>query len=406
ISLNYMHLDGQMLAMALVTDISERQEARLRLNQLNTSLEQKVEERTEELRESQLLYKTISRNFPNGTINVFDKKLNYVFAEGQELFRYRISSESLMGTSYLSRLPEDVRDEIGSRLLKVFEGNDSSFEIETRGQIYKLNAVGLRDANGEITQILLVEQNITEMKTAQTNMLKALEKERELNELKSRFVSMASHEFRTPLSTILSSVNLLRKEEVFEVAERREKHLNRVRNSVQNLTAILNDFLSLDKLEEGLVQMHPADVLLNNLLLDLVEELEGLRKDGQRILLDFHEGCLVTGDEQMLRNVFINLVSNAMKYSPENTVIEISCMPVGQEIEVKVKDSGIGIPKADQEHLFGRFFRASNATNIQGTGLGLHIVKRYVDLLNGRIAFVSLPGEGTTFTVAFPKSVE
>lgn len=406
ISLNHLTHDGETLIVALVTDITERKTAKEKLNMLNQSLESMVEERTEKLKESQLLYRTISRNFPNGTINVFDKDLNYVFAEGQELFRYKLSSEALVGTSYLNRLPIDVRDEIGDRLKKVLEGHDSSFEIETRGLTYNLNAVGLRDSNQEISQILLVEQNITDQKIAQSNMQLALEKERELNELKSRFVSMASHEFRTPLSTILSSVNLLRKQQVIEEQERREKHLNRIRASVQNLTAILNDFLSLDKLEEGLVQVNVKKFSINLLLNDLVEEIEGLKKTGQTIVFEEQDQCEVNADEQMLRNVMINLISNALKYSPEHSEVKVRCSNLKSTIEIAVIDSGIGIPKEEQEHLFGRFFRATNAFNIQGTGLGLHIVKRYVDLLNGDIRFESSPELGTTFIVSLPKTIE
>lgn len=404
ISLNHLKHDDETLIVALVTDITERKVAKEKLNSLNQSLESMVEERTEKLRESQLLYRTISRNFPNGTINVFDHNLNYVFAEGQELFRYKLSSEALVGTSYLNRLPEDVRNEIGNRLKKVFEGHDSSFEIETRGQTYKLNAVGLRDSNDVISQILLVEQNITDQKIAQSNMQLALEKERDLNELKSRFVSMASHEFRTPLSTILSSVNLLKKAQVIEEEIRREKHLNRIRASVQNLTAILNDFLSLDKLEEGLVHVHVKSFDLKALIIDLIEEIEGLKKAGQQILFNVHENCIIHADEQMVRNVMINLISNALKYSPENSDVVIGCIDFTAHIEISVSDSGIGIPKEEQEHLFGRFFRATNAFNIQGTGLGLHIVKRYIDLLKGEIRFESSPERGTTFIVRLPKN--
>lgn len=406
ISLNHLKHNEETLIVALVTDITERKEAKEKLGKLNQSLESMVEERTEKLKESQLLYRTISRNFPNGTINVFDRDLNYVFAEGQELFRYKLSSEALVGTSYLNRLPEDVRDEIGGRLKKVFEGHDSSFEIETRGLTYKLNAVGLRDSNDVISQILLVEQNITDQKIAQSNMQLALEKERDLNELKSRFVSMASHEFRTPLSTILSSVNLLKKAQVIEEEQRREKHLNRIRASVQNLTAILNDFLSLDKLEEGLVHLNVKSFDIRVLIIDLIEEIEGLKKPGQNILFNVHENCIIHADEQMVRNVMINLISNALKYSPENSDVVIDCSDAEKHIEISVSDSGIGIPQEEQEHLFGRFFRATNAFNIQGTGLGLHIVKRYVDLLKGDIRFVSSPETGTTFSVSLPKTIE
>lgn len=402
VSLNHMYEDGQMRVMALITDITDRKLAQHRLQMMNQSLEQMVEERTRALQESQHLYRTIARHFPNGTINVFDRDLRYVFVEGQELFRYRLTSENLMGTSYLDRLPEDVRAEIEPRLRRVFDGEDLSFEVNTRGESYLLNAVGLPDSSGELHQILVVEQNMTTQKKAQERVSEALEKEKELNELKSRFVSMASHEFRTPLSTILTSVSLLKKYNEPENADKRMKHLQRIHSSVQNLTNILNDFLSLDKLEEGRIQAKPDNLEIDKLLGDLVEEMETHCKTGQRIELKTDNACRVYSDEHILRNVILNLLSNAIKYSPEHSSIGVRCERSDRGVKVSVSDRGIGIPLEEQEHLFSRFFRASNAINIQGTGLGLHIVKRYTDLLKGELSFESIPGTGTTFTFTVP----
>ncbi len=402
VSLNHFKQGDQLMVMALVTDITERKLAEERLQKLNQSLERMVEDRTRALEESQYLYRTIARNFPNGTINVFDRDLNYVFAEGQELFRYRLTSDVLVGTSYLDRLPANVRDEIEPQLKKVFEGVDLNFEVEARGETYLLNAVGLPDRSGAIHQVLVVEQNISHQKQVQKTIREALDKEKQLNELKSRFVSMASHEFRTPLSTILTSVSLLKRYNDGHEVDKRMKHLNRVHTSVQNLTSILNDFLSLDKLEEGRIQPKVAPFEANRVLLDLVEEMETLTKHGQRIEVKQKNDCLLHGDEHMLRNVLINLLSNAIKYSPENSVITVACESNGNQLLLSVSDQGIGIPEEEQAHLFTRFFRASNAINIQGTGLGLHIVKRYVDLLNGQLEFTSISGQGTTFTIHLP----
>lgn len=404
VSLNHFKQGDRLMVMALVTDITDRKLAEEKLQQMNSSLERMVEERTRALEESQHLYRTIARHFPNGTINVFDRDLRYIFAEGQELFRYRLTSDHLMGTNYLERLPEDLREEIEPRLRRVFEGEDLSFEVGARGQNYILNAVGLPDSEGSIHQILVVEQNISAQKQAQERISEALNKERELNELKSRFVSMASHEFRTPLSTILTSVSLLRRYNEGNEVDKRTKHLNRIHGSVQNLTGILNDFLSLDKLEEGRIQPKLKPVDIDKLLVDLVEEMETHCKVGQRINICSKCSYHLDADEHIMRNVLINLLSNAIKYSPENTTITVGCSLDDVALRLTVTDQGIGIPAEEQEHLFGRFFRASNATNIQGTGLGLHIVKRYVTLLGGKLDFTSVSGEGTTFEIIFPIS--
>ena len=404
VSLNYLQGEAGLQVVALVTDISERKLAEQKVHDLNHSLEQKVQERTRALRESQHLYRTIARNFPNGTITVFDRNLRYVFAEGQELFRYKLTSENLMGTSYLDRLSEEVREEIEPKLRGVLEGKDVSFELESRGESYLLNAVGLPDVTGEIQQVLVVEQNITQQKKVQEKVELALIKERELNELKSRFVSMASHEFRTPLSTILTSTTLLQRYNETREVQKREKHHQRIRQSVQNLTNILNDFLSLDKLEEGRIEANGKDVNVHELLSDVVEEMETHCKAGQSIKYIHNDQCSTITDDQILRNVIINLLSNAIKYSPEQSEIELHCTGSEKEIIIQVTDKGIGIPEEEQEHLFTRFFRASNAINIQGTGLGLHIVKRYVELLNGKLEFTSASERGTTFNVTLPRN--
>lgn len=232
----------------------------------------------------------------------------------------------------------------------------------------------------------------------------ALENEKELSELKSRFVSMASHEFRTPLSTILSSVSLIGRYTTTEQQDKREKHINRIKSAVQNLTGILNDFLSLSRLEEGKVSNKPTAFDLQLFCTEIIEELQGVLKPGQKIIKDFpKEAIQVFLDERLLKNVLFNLLSNAIKYSGEDRPIYFE---ITQELPntlcLCIKDEGIGIPEKDIPHLFSRFFRATNATNIQGTGLGLNIVKRYVELMKGKIRFESQEGKGSSFWIDLP----
>lgn len=230
----------------------------------------------------------------------------------------------------------------------------------------------------------------------------ALEKEKELSELKSRFVTMASHEFRTPLSTILSSVSLISKYNDPGQDEKRFKHVERIKSAVNNLTSILNDFLSLGKLEEGKVQCSPDEFNLVLFSQDLVSEMREVTKKGQTILYDHQgESDMVILDKNLTRNICINLLSNAIKYSGENSKILFHTSVIGDTIKIEITDEGIGIPESEQQHVFERFFRANNAVNIQGTGLGLNIVKKYVELMNGDIQFTSIYEKGTTFTVTF-----
>jgi PAS domain S-box-containing protein len=231
----------------------------------------------------------------------------------------------------------------------------------------------------------------------------ALSKEKELSDLKTRFVSMASHEFRTPLSTILSSASLVAKYVLSEEQDKRDKHIQRIRSAVSNLTDILNEFLSIGRLEEGKIQVNISEFNLRDQAQLVCNEMQTILKPGQRIQFSYRGPLMVKLDLSMLRNVFINLISNALKFSPEQGLIEVETNVSEQQILISIRDHGIGISEEDQKHLFERFFRGKNATNIQGTGLGLHIVSKYIELMGGSISVQSALDEGTMFTVKFRK---
>jgi len=249
---------------------------------------------------------------------------------------------------------------------------------------------------------LVLKEALHDLEHSRDELETALVKEKELNEMKSRFISMASHEFRTPLSTILSSVSLIAKYENEGDQEKRMKHVSRVKTAVTGLTEILNDFLSLGKLEEGRINTHSMQFDCREFLEELISEMQMLAKDGQRISLLCHGEHLIQLDRQLLRNVLINLISNAIKFSPENASIEIIGEHEDSVLSLKLSDTGMGIPEEDQKHLFERFFRGKNASNIQGTGLGLNIVTKYLELLNGTIRFESELEKGTTFYLHIP----
>jgi signal transduction histidine kinase len=210
---------------------------------------------------------------------------------------------------------------------------------------------------------------------------------------------MASHEFRTPLSTILSSAYLVEKYDDKEDQPKREKHLGRIISSVNSLTNILNEFLSVGKIEEGKISIHLTQTDIRKTTEQLLQDLDGIKKNKQTIMYE-HEGTnMMLMDTTIYKNILINLLSNAIKFSSENTGIYINTYVDETQLKLTVKDSGIGISKEDQEHLMERFFRGSNAMNIQGTGLGLHIVSKYVERLKGTISFSSELEKGTTFTI-------
>jgi signal transduction histidine kinase len=213
---------------------------------------------------------------------------------------------------------------------------------------------------------------------------------------------MASHEFRTPLATIMSSASLISKYTESAQDEKRQKHIERIKEAVTNLTGILNDFLSLSKIEEGKVETNKEPIDLYALFDEIEKALHGLLKKGQRIKHSAKRGMTINSDPRVLKNIIFNLISNAIKYSPEGKNIICNVIIREQVGMIEVIDQGIGIPKSEQKFMFERFFRASNVENIQGTGLGLNIVKRYVQLLDGHIKFESEEGVGTSFKVYLP----
>jgi len=265
----------------------------------------------------------------------------------------------------------------------------------------------IRQLNAELEikveeRTLILKEALQKLEQSQQELSEALDKEKQLNEIKSRFVSMASHEFRTPLTTVLSSASLLSKYTSAEDQEKREKHIGRIKNSVNNLNDILEDFLSLGKLNEGKIDKKTEEVDIRQMTQDIIEEMKTQLKTDQRVYLEFSDNCSAITDRKLLRNVLINLLSNAIKFSDEGKPIRVRGETAKSKVVIDVIDEGIGISEEDQQLLFSSFFRGANATNIQGTGLGLHIVKRYVDLLGGEVKVQSELNKGTTITFGIP----
>jgi PAS domain S-box-containing protein len=249
---------------------------------------------------------------------------------------------------------------------------------------------------------IILKEALQRLEQSQAELSEALDKERQLNEIKSRFVSMASHEFRTPLSSVLSSASLIGKYTTAEQQPNRDKHVNRIKESVKHLNNLLEDFLSLGKLDEGKIGAQKGTFHLSETIHDTIDEVRGMVRQGQEIKY-VHKGPeIVYSDKKLLKNILINLISNALKFSPEAATVDVESDVKDSSATISVSDKGIGISAEDQEHLFSSFFRGKNAINIQGTGLGLHIVKRYTELIGGTINLRSALGEGTTVTVTLP----
>jgi len=249
---------------------------------------------------------------------------------------------------------------------------------------------------------MMLRETLNQLEQSKNELSKSLEKEKELGELKSRFVSIASHEFRTPLSAILSSVSLIDRYKNTEDEPKRTKHIERIKENVAHLNEMLKDLLSLGKLEEGMIKAEADIFNAKDSIKELCTEMQEIVRQGQEINFVYHGENFINTDKKLLRNILINLISNAIKFSPENSTINVIAENENHNLIISISDQGIGISKEDQEQLFERFFRAKNAVNIQGTGLGLHIVQKYVDLLQGNIELQSELEKGSIFTISLP----
>jgi signal transduction histidine kinase len=265
------------------------------------------------------------------------------------------------------------------------EGND---EVAVLAHAFNTMIGGLREA---------AQRQLREIE-----LMRALEHERELRALKTRFVSMVSHEFRTPLATILSSTEYIKNFGGQVSPEKRDKHFDRIQGSVTNMTRLLEEVLLVGRTESGRLDFKPQPMDIDVFCREVVDEMQAVTSaHGLRYL---REGDFVnvTVDEKLMRLILTNLLANAIKYSPNGgeVLILLACEP--QFFTLSIKDNGVGIPDADQPRLFEAFRRASNTGKIAGTGLGLYITKMAVELHGGNITFTSTEGSGTTFIVRLP----
>lgn len=248
-----------------------------------------------------------------------------------------------------------------------------------------------------------LQKTVDQLERSQTELRQSLAKEKELSELKSRFITMASHEFRTPLATIFSSSDLLKSFGHKFSEQRKLQHLNKIQTQVKNMTLLLEDVLFMGKVEAGKLTLNLTSFNLEVFCREIIDEISLVDRRKHKLLFESHGDCsIVEMDCQLLRQILTNLVSNAFKYSPEGTIIQVNIICNNEQTIINVQDQGIGIPIHEQHHLFEIFHRASNVGNISGTGLGLAIVKQAVELHQGKISFESEVGVGTSFTVSMP----
>ncbi len=291
---------------------------------------------------------------------------------------------------------------------------DISVRMQTERQINDLNShleEKIKTRTGQLSESIdkLEELNknleieISKRKAIEEKIKDALQKEKELSELKTKFLSLVSHEFKTPLSGILTSATLAEKYTENKQQDKREKHLGTIRNKVHYLNNILNDFLSIERLDSGKGQYKYAEFSLRRLVNEVIYNANVTLKNGQEIHYPKDiEDIIIHQDEKILELILSNIFGNAIKYSPENTIIKLTVILRDDKIVFSIEDQGRGIPKKDQKHIFERYFRAENVLLDQGTGIGLNISKTHLVNMGGTISFLSEENKGTLFKIEVP----
>jgi len=273
-----------------------------------------------------------------------------------------------------------------------------------RELVVEFSCSAIQTATKGLPALVYLGRDITERKRAEAETNRALQQQKELNELKSRFVSMASHEFRTPLTSIIMSVDLLENFADQWSASKKQTHLQRIRQCSLSMKVLLEDILTIGRAEAGKLDFKPVPLDLEDFCRNLVEEIQLTLGQQHTIRFALQSAIpkLIPLDDKLLRHIFSNLLSNAIKYSPQGGTVDFTVARAGDRLEFAVRDRGIGIPPEDCDRLFDSFHRARNVRDIAGTGLGLTIVKKAVDLHGGSIDFSSQVGQGTTFRVTLP----
>lgn len=384
--------------MAIRSDITERKQS-----------EEDLKKREEEYRD--IFSNALVAIF---TMDIATSKVIDVNAVGVELFGYDSKEDLIKNFSPIYHFvnPKEQED----NMIVLFENGELRNILQMKrkdGSLFWCSIfVKINEAKTTSQTILLditsqiAFQEELESKVAERTfeLTESLAREKELNQMKSNFLGIASHEFKTPLGTILSSTSLLKMYIEKNQHELVIKHLDRISGLVNHLNAILDDFLTLEKLRKGIIEFEVNEFNLPNFIAETISEIEVLTKQNDQKIYYSHTGELIINQSsKILKNILLNLLSNASKYSKQGNEIKIKSEVTDTLVTISIQDHGIGIPFKDQKKLFTEFYRASNAKNIQGTGLGLTIVKNYIDLLEGSISFNSQEGKGTVFILSFPK---
>ena len=319
-----------------------------------------------------------------------------LFTDGITVLEYRIITPD-KEIKWISSTTKILKSTDGTPFLMTGIAQNITVQKNAQEQLNKLNN-SLEEK---------VQERTIELINSEEKLKKSLVKEKELGELKSSFIAVASHQFRTPLAVIQSNaelIEMLNNTGVMQEPEKYTKVTSRITTAISKMTDLIDDLLTIGKLTSGKVSYNPKEIDLIGFCGKMVEEFNAVELDGRNIDFvysgDIYQPYL---DSKLLEHSLSNLISNAFKYSVGNEKPELSINFKPKEVVISVKDYGVGIPKNERKHLFEPFFRADNVSEIQGTGLGLSIAKEYVEVNKGNIVVKSTLGKGSTFEITFPK---
>jgi len=389
ISIAPIELDDEIIFTAFLRDISEQKQA------------------AEALRQSELRYRGVVDN-QTEMVCRYRPDLTLTFVNNAYCNFFQKSHDALIAHSFLNLLPPDQHDDarkhvdVLMRTRKAITREHRVLASTGKWHWQQWTDLAIMDPAGNVVELQGVGRDITPIKQAQIELQHALVKEKELNELKSRFVSMASHEFRTPLTTIVSTTSFLEMAQSRISPEKQLKRLQKIQSAAHSMTKLIDEVLTYGRAEADRLEFHPEWVNLHIFCIQLVEDIQAITLKHK---IQYQNNCpdvVMQLDEKLMRHILTNLLSNALKYSPDGDVVEFIIDCNANNIVMKVIDDGVGIPEADQEQLFQPFHRAKNTQHIAGTGLGLAITLKAVVAHGGNITYKSEINCGTTFTVVLP----
>ncbi len=427
--------EGETFIDGLVEDITERKQVQEILQRANDELELQVAERTQSLRQAneQLLDEIQERKQAQEELHKSEERYRqvvelcpdaifiqsggqFVFVNSAAVNLYGATSPSdLIGRPVMEVVHPDYREIVRERMQQLQEGKPVGMMeqkwLRLDGNVIDVEAAAAPFTYFDARAAQVVVRDISDRKRIEQELRQSLQKERELSELKSRLITTISHEYRTPLTSILSSAELLENYAHKWTEEKKQHHLRRIQSNCKHLTDLVSDVLFIGKAEAERMEFNPAPLDLEQLCRELVEQMRSESKNQIPIIFESRGNCSdASMDEKLVRQILTNLLSNAIKYSPDGGTVrfDLECVASLQAggspgiARFRIQDSGIGIPAEDLPRLFESFHRASNVETIPGTGLGLTIVKKCVDLHGGQITVESVVNVGTTLTVMLP----